>query len=229
MRRRLHTAGAAALVALLLAWQVPPFRTGEVLAARGTGLVFWIALGVFVGVLVGVRSLAPLREALVPRDALLAAGCGLVLAAFLGTPLTLAVALLAASALLARLVERGPWLLGLTAGCLVGSAPGLVLDLVLAAACVAAVVLLARKAAPTAAVLLIAAVVLGWPAAQRATAADKHVDVEARKGFVSTGLKVTAGEVIHVKATGRVTFLKGVVADPNGYPARYSGCGPRAS
>jgi hypothetical protein len=101
----------------------------------------------------------------------------------------------------------------------------MLLDLVLAALCVLLVLLLARRspAAGTALLLLLALVVVLPPVPH--ALADDHVTVAAAKGFVRTHVKVTSGQVIHVKATGRVSFLKGVEADPNGYPARYSGCG----
>jgi len=56
----------------------------------------------------------------------------------------------------------------------------------------------------------------------------KHVKVQADRESTTTGITVAAGEMITVKASGTVHFLgddKRAVADIDGYPARYSGCG----
>ncbi len=226
MTRRLQVAGALAVVAALLTWKVRPFRVTDTFAAHRSGLLFWVALGLLVGVLVGGRSAGPVKAALLPRDLALAAAGGFVVAAFAPTPAAVAVALLSLAALLAQLVDRGPWLLGLALGAAAGSALGRLIDLVAAAVCVAVVVTLSRRTAPpaAAALLLVGLVLMSVPTASTALA-DDHVTVGGSKGFVKAHVKVTAGQVLHVRATGRVTFLKGVQSDPNGYPARYSGCG----
>jgi hypothetical protein len=217
-----------AVVCLLLAWKVAPFSTTFV--AHGRGLVFWAALGLAVGALASARALPPLPP-LTPGLLAPAAAAGFVVAAFAGKPLTFAVALLAVAVLVSRRVEQASLLLGLAAGAAVGGVLGRVIDLVLAGSCLAVLVLVSRKpaAAVTTAVLLAGTCALLWPAAPRAFAEDRQtVSVPASQGFRSTHITLAAGQVIHVEATGRVRFLKrdkAAVVDPNGYPARYSGCG----
>jgi hypothetical protein len=60
------------------------------------------------------------------------------------------------------------------------------------------------------------------------TVDGKKVTVRSDEAFVSTGITVATGQWLQVTAKGTVEFLHGVddaKANPDGFPARFSGCG----
>ena len=127
----------------------------------------------------------------------------------------------------------------LVAGGFAGGTVGLLLPrsaaLILAVILVVAIVLLARKAnaaAVSAVMLVVAATALtgaGRPSPAGAEPVSRRqVRVAGDQGWTPAKIKVTAGEVLRFRAKGSVTFLagdSGSKVDPDGYPARYSGCG----
>jgi hypothetical protein len=217
--------GVLAAAALALSWKLSPLRG---FATTGVELVFWIATGLLAGAVAG-GDLMALRRRLSPRSAAAGAVVGFAVAAFAQRPIALAAGLLALAALIGQVSARVSSVLpGLALGAVGGAFAGRTACLALAGISVVGVVLLTRQAAVpvTVAVLLLMALASWVPAAPPAAAADRRtVKVPAGKDFVGSGITVTAGQVVHVKAAGTVTFLKGATADPNGYPARYSGCG----
>ena len=270
-RLRSSALARAALVALVVAGLVPPFKAGHVLGVSGAGagsLLFgcllWAAAGAVFGIASsGLNLVWPVRLLratddipAVTRPAALAGGAlaGLLIVLVLGRAASAAAALGALAALTPefRVASRVSARLGdrlrpvsvtaaLAAACL-GAAtgalltPGIPAVLAAAAAVLAATIWRARAAmGGAAAVLLVfvasAVALAGVGSGSRAWAAGarkKSVTVSARQQWTPSGLEVKAGEVLRFSAHGSVTFLAGdkaAKADPDGYPARYSGCG----
>jgi hypothetical protein len=240
-RAALTTGGIVALVVVFVAAVVHPFG-GSPFFARA---LLWIAVGGAAGLVVGfgrdALSVAPLRAAWdEDSQSILHAGigavAGLAVSAVVGHALAAALVVVAAVVLLPELRDRVAsaagsrlaaeattvMVLGVAAGALVGVfLPRTATAVFVVAGAVGLFAYSRRGGTGTAAGVLALSALF-------APLSSQHVTVPADKAFVPAKVKVVAGQVLQVKASGTIKFLGGdssAKADADGFPARYSGCG----
>ena len=218
------------------------------------GIAWWLAFGVVIGLLAVNPSLVnttirAIRDAAAgdrdrARNAAVAAVSGGLVAMFIPPAFAAAVAIaLVVTQLVPGRVSASPARVVMITGFVAGLAVAAVLPRTTegVAAVIAAVLVVAwlvwRRAKSTpgaAAVLLLAFVAIGALASPRVSTVDAQqqktttVTVKGDRDFVSTGITLTAGQVLEVTATGTVEVIGGrseSAVNPDGFPARFSGCG----
>ncbi len=263
--RRGATAIVSAVVGFIaagaLSWWIGPFRPGRRfgISANGAsqwagGTAWWLAFGVFVGLLavspsLVTATLGAVRHAAADdrdraRNAAVAAVAAGLVAMLVPPAVAAAVAIaLVVTQLVPGRISASSARVMMIAGLVAGLAVAAVLPrtterlvAVVAAVLVAAWLVWRRtKSVPgAAALLLLAAVAIGALSSAQLTAVAAQqqkttdVTVKGNRAFVSTGITLMAGQVLEVTATGTVEVVggrSGSAVNPDGFPARFSGCG----